>query len=91
MDSQQALIEKSLLQAARTVEQQLDSQLKKLDNLEEGDLEAIRRKRLEELKRCVVVDYFHGQGKDYRYHSGHLRYIETRFEKMIGYLEDMAS
>jgi len=54
MDSQQALIEKSLLQAAHTVEQQLDNQLKKLDNLEEGDLEAIRRKRLEELKRCAV-------------------------------------
>lgn len=56
MDLQQALIERSLLQAAQTVEQQLDQQLQKLENLGEDDLEAIRRNRLQELKRYVLVD-----------------------------------
>jgi hypothetical protein len=51
-----ALIEQSLLQAAHTVEQQLDAEIHKLENLDEGDLESIRRKRMDELKRCVDLN-----------------------------------
>lgn len=54
-DAVQQVLEKSLLQAAQTVEQQLDNQLNKLNNLDEDDLESIRRKRLEELKRYDVL------------------------------------
>jgi hypothetical protein len=54
-DAVQQVLEKSLLQAAQTVEQQLDNQLSKLNNLDEDDLESIRRKRLEELKRYDVL------------------------------------
>ena len=53
-DAVQQVLEKSLLQAAQTVEQQLDKQLNKLNNLDEDDLESIRRRRLDELKRYDV-------------------------------------
>ena len=52
-----ALIEQSLLRAAQTVEQQLDDELHKLQNLHEDDLESIRRKRLDELKRYVGLGW----------------------------------
>jgi len=45
------VLEANVLQAAHTIETQLDEQLHKLDNLEEDDLERIRLKRLEEMKR----------------------------------------
>lgn len=45
------VLEANVLQAAQTIETQLDEQLHKLDNLEEDDLERIRLKRLEEMKR----------------------------------------
>eukprot|EP01135_Chromosphaera_perkinsii_P009620 Nk52_evm70s1810 gene=Nk52_evmTU70s1810 len=48
-----AAFEKHLLDAAKMVEQQVDSELNKLDNLEEDDLEAIRRKRLDQLKKMA--------------------------------------
>lgn len=45
------VLEANVLRAAQTIESQLDEQLHKLDNLEEDDLERIRMKRLEEIKR----------------------------------------
>lgn len=50
-DAVQQALEHSLLQAAQTMENELDTQLHKLENLGEDDLESIRRKRLEEMKR----------------------------------------
>lgn len=93
MDAQQALIERSLLQAAQTVEQQIDHQLQKLDNLGEDDLEVIRRKRLEELKRCVVVDSFLIQSncslRGRAYDHGLIYHTGTNIDGKNGCLEDM--
>ena len=50
---QQAL-EAGLLRAAETVEAQIDEQLQKLENLQEDDLERIRQRRIDEMKRYGV-------------------------------------
>ena len=47
----QQVLQDSLLRAAQTVEAQLDAQLQKLDNLEEDDLDRIRQKRIDDMKR----------------------------------------
>jgi hypothetical protein len=47
---QQAL-ESSLIQAAKQVEDQIDAQLHQLENLEEDDIERIRQRRVDELKK----------------------------------------
>eukprot|EP00218_Dolichomastix_sp_CCMP3274_P007775 CAMPEP_0170139930 /NCGR_PEP_ID=MMETSP0033_2-20121228/6001_1 /TAXON_ID=195969 /ORGANISM="Dolichomastix tenuilepis, Strain CCMP3274" /LENGTH=222 /DNA_ID=CAMNT_0010376089 /DNA_START=56 /DNA_END=724 /DNA_ORIENTATION=- len=47
---QQAMMEQQLLQVAQTIEDSVDEQLHKLENLGEEDLENIRRKRLEAMK-----------------------------------------
>lgn len=47
---QQAL-EQNLLQIAQQMEQQVDAELNKLENLEEDDIDRIRQKRIEEMKR----------------------------------------
>ena len=49
-----ALVEQSLLQAAQNVEEQLDAKLHQLENLEEDDLERIRRKRIDEYRRYAA-------------------------------------
>jgi acetyl-CoA carboxylase alpha subunit len=54
MNPLQQVVENTLLQAAKQVEEQLDSQLHRLDNLDEDDLEKLRRQRLEEMKRQVM-------------------------------------
>jgi uncharacterized protein (UPF0335 family) len=46
-----AIVEQSLLQVAQNMEEQLDAQIHQLENLDEDDLERIRRKRLEEFRR----------------------------------------
>jgi len=55
MDRQQHVlqqaIERNVLEAVEKVERDIDERLKRLDNLEENDIENIRRKRLEDLKR----------------------------------------
>lgn len=50
---QQAL-EAGLLRAAETVEAQIDEKLQKLENLQEDDLERIRQRRIDEMKRYAV-------------------------------------
>ena len=47
---QQAL-ETNLLKAAQTMEDQIDAQLHQLDNLEEDDIERVRHRRIDEMKR----------------------------------------
>lgn len=49
----QQAIEASLLQAAQAMEDQLDSQLHQLENLDEDDLERVRQRRIDEMKRCA--------------------------------------
>lgn len=48
----EAQIANQLLKAATLVEQKLDDELNKLDNLDDDDLEAIRRKRLAEMRKA---------------------------------------
>lgn len=44
-------MEHLLVSAAKQLEQQLDSELSRLDNLGTDDLEAIREKRIKEMKQ----------------------------------------
>lgn len=47
----EAVIQQKVIEVANHVEQQLDSELEKLDNLDISDYEKIRAHRLNELKR----------------------------------------
>lgn len=47
-----AAIEQQVLRAAQEVESQIDAELHKLETLEEDDLERLRQRRIDELKRC---------------------------------------
>lgn len=47
----QAIIEQTVVSLARQMEQQVDRELNKLDNLGEDDIEAIRLKRVAEMKK----------------------------------------
>lgn len=47
-----ALLAGQLLKAAATVEQKLDEELNKLENLDDDDLEEIRRKRMLEMRKA---------------------------------------
>ena len=42
-----AVIENQLVQAAKVVEEQLDAEMKKLENLDEDGLEAIKAQRVQ--------------------------------------------
>lgn len=41
---------KELLNAAKIVEEHVESEIKRLENMDENDLEAVRQKRLQQLK-----------------------------------------
>ncbi len=43
--------EAGLIEAAKVVEQQLDSEINRLENMGEDDLEIIRQKRLKQMKK----------------------------------------
>ncbi|VEL36739.1 unnamed protein product [Protopolystoma xenopodis] len=43
-------IEEKLVQVTKVIEEQIDSELNRLDNLEEDEIESIRRKRMQEMK-----------------------------------------
>lgn len=47
----QHAVEQAVLSVAKRLEDQLDSQLHKLDNLKDDDLERIRQKRIDEMRR----------------------------------------
>lgn len=44
-------LEAPMLQTAKMVEEQLDAEIQKLDQMEEDDLELLKRRRLEALKK----------------------------------------
>jgi hypothetical protein len=48
----EAQLANQLLKAATLVEQKVDEELHKLDNLDDTDLEEIRRKRMVELRKA---------------------------------------
>jgi len=50
----EAVLEKQLMQAAEVVESQIDAEINRLDNLDEDELEKIREKRVEAMKRAQV-------------------------------------
>ncbi|KAL3311228.1 Thioredoxin domain-containing protein 9 [Cichlidogyrus casuarinus] len=74
MASGQNLLEKQLIGAAKLIENQLDRELERLDNLGGDDLEAIKQKRLNELKEKAKL-------KDEWLTNGHGVYTEVPDEK----------
>mmetsp|Transcript_12032 Transcript_12032/g.33838 ORF Transcript_12032/g.33838 Transcript_12032/m.33838 type:complete len:219 (+) Transcript_12032:234-890(+) len=77
MDQQamvQAAIEQQVLNVAKQMEDQLDSQMQKMENLGEDDLEAIRRKRIDDMKRMQAK-------KQQWIANGHGEYREILGEK----------
>ena len=46
MFAQQQMLEQQLLQAAEVMEEQIDSEMKKMADLDEDDIEKIRQNRL---------------------------------------------
>ena len=48
-----------LAQAVQIVEEQVDEELKKMEKLDEDDLEVIRRKRLDDMKKNQVSTVVH--------------------------------
>ena len=70
----QSIMEQQLLQAAKAVEAQVDSELHRLENLDEDDLEALRRRRLESMKKM------NEQKKEWMT-LGHGKYEELKEEK----------
>lgn len=48
-------MENAILQQAQVVEQQLDQEIDRLQNLDETDLDRIRKNRIEEMKRGALA------------------------------------
>ena len=48
----QNAIEQQLVQAAKTVEAQLDAEIERLDKMDEDDIEDLRRKRMQQMKKA---------------------------------------
>ena len=46
-------VEKSVLKAARAVEEQLDAEIERLDNLDEDELESLHQKRLQQARNLL--------------------------------------
>ncbi|XP_045541329.1 thioredoxin domain-containing protein 9 [Papilio machaon] len=67
-------MEQVLQHVAQTVEKQLDSELEKLDAMDSNDLEAIRRQRIEEMKKRAKL-------KQEWLANGHGEYTEIDGEK----------
>jgi len=69
-----AALAQQTLAVAQQTEKKLDEELKQLSQLDENDLEGIRRRRIEEMKARA--------GKEQQWRSlGHLEYTELRDEK----------
>lgn len=49
--SANAMVEKQLIAATQIIEQQLDAEIDRLENLDSDDLEVIRRERLAAMKK----------------------------------------
>uniref|UniRef100_A0A8R1ELZ8 Thioredoxin domain-containing protein 9 n=1 Tax=Caenorhabditis japonica TaxID=281687 RepID=A0A8R1ELZ8_CAEJA len=63
-----------LIRAAQVMEEQIDQEMNKLENLEEDDLEVIRRKRMEQMKKAQ-------KDKIEMMSNGHGKYEEVADEK----------
>jgi hypothetical protein len=48
------MLEASLVQAAKVMEEQLDAEIEKLEKLDEDDLEALKARRMHALKKQQV-------------------------------------
>ncbi len=51
MQAVQHVIEQQVLRAAQEVEAQIDSELHRLENLDDDDIERLRQRRIDELKK----------------------------------------
>ena len=52
MFAQQQMLEQQLLHAAEVMEEQIDSEMKKMDELDEDDIEKIRQRRLKAMQKA---------------------------------------
>jgi len=68
------MLSQRLLEAAKVVEEQVDEQLKELDNLDDDDYEAIRQKRMDQMKKMAAK-------RDEWIKNGHGQYSELPGEK----------
>ena len=59
MNQVQQMMEQQLLRAAQEVEDQIDSEMHKLENMDDDDIERLRQKRIDELKRCGAYGSAH--------------------------------
>ena len=50
--AQQQMLEQQLLHAAEVMEEQIDSEMKKMDELDEDDIEKIRQRRLKAMQKA---------------------------------------
>ena len=50
-DPVQRAVEKTVLEATKVIEEQLDAEMDRLDNLDSDDLERLREKRLQQMKQ----------------------------------------
>ena len=67
-------MEQQIIQAAKVVEECIDSEIQRLDNLDDDDMEAIRRRRLQQLKKQAGK-------RDEWILQGHGKYDELADEK----------
>lgn len=68
------VLENHLIQATKAIEDQLDTEIDKLDRMDDDDLEVLRQKRLENMKKAA------SQKQDWLA-AGHGRYFEVADEK----------
>ncbi|CAK8683525.1 thioredoxin domain-containing protein 9-like [Clavelina lepadiformis] len=68
------MLENQLMQAAQVVEQQLDAEINRLDNMDEDELEKIRERRVQAMKKAQV------QNQEWA-SNGHGIYSELSSEK----------
>jgi len=68
------MLSQQLLEAAKLVEEQVDSQLQELDNLDDDGYEAIRQRRMEQMKKMAA------KREEWKQH-GHGEYYELPDEK----------
>jgi hypothetical protein len=74
MSGLEAAVEAKLLQAASVAEQQIDNEIKRLEEMDDDDLEAVRMKRLNMMKKeqeakFHFVQLGHGQYREYSEHD----------------------
>jgi len=74
MFAQQQMLEQQLLQAAEVMEEQIDSEMKKMADLDEDDIEKIRQNRLKAMQKAHAA-------KQEFLQKGHGEYKELSSEK----------